>query len=162
MKKQPIVFLLAIALVNLISCSKNASYFITEPEPEPSLDVSVYPQVAAPGLIALATEDAVLSMGTTATFFVPYRVVADDVQEAVLIFTDAQTGAELSRVSMHPEGDLSLVNVTVPEELQGHRFSFVTLPLDPALQGHAITLRAELKGNKQRSESELPHAFIVP
>jgi len=158
MKKQPIVFLLAAGLLNLLSCSKSDNAYISAP----TLDVSVYPQVAAGGLLSLGKKGTVLESGTTATFFVPYRVVADEIRNAELLFTDTKTGALLYRIPMQTDADVSLVNITVPEELQGQRFSYVTLPVDVALKGHEISLRAELKGRQLQSGSELPLAFIVP
>ncbi len=158
MKKQPIVILLAAGLLNLLSCSRSDNAYITAP----ALDVSVYPQVAAGGLISLGKKGTVLESGTTATFFVPYRVVADEIRNAELLFTDSKTGTLLYRVPMQTDADVSLVNINVPEELQGHRFSFVTLPVNASLKGHEITLRAALNGRHLQSGSELPLAFIVP
>lgn len=160
MKKYSSLFLFVFSFAFLSSCTKNDNYYI--PELEPSLEASVYPQAAAPGLRPLGTEQATLAAGDIATFFVPFQVTADDVQTAVLVVRDANTGELLREVEMIPSSDLTVTNITVPEELQGQTFYFSTVLIDTDFQGHAVSLSTTLKGNRLQAEGSLPNAFIVP
>ena len=146
----------------LFSCSRNESHYIfAKDEIQARLESKIYPIVTKPGEMAIGNEQAICSVGETVTLFVPYQVVADDVQNAILYVKDATTGEIVRELAMTLSTDLSILNVTVPEEIQGSTFMFVSLPIENDLGGKHLSLSTQIIANKISSEDAVTNAFQV-
>ncbi|MBY0537123.1 MAG: hypothetical protein K2P88_14830 [Chitinophagaceae bacterium] len=162
MKNSFAIYALLCCTTLVLSCTKNsAHYYLAPDEVEPSLDASIYPVVTTPSKVSIGAENTVVNLGETVTFFVPYKVVGDDVQTATLTLKNNLTGEVLQEAPMTLYNDLSILNVTVPEEIQGTQFFFVSVTLDNPYAGRTVALSTEVVANRGRSKDELVHAFSV-
>ena len=153
---------IAIASLLISSCSKDNSYFLfaTE-ETAPRLESDIYPVVTKPAEMTIGNELSVANPGETITLFVPYRVVSDDIQTGTITVKDDISGAIVREIAMTASTDLSVLNVAVPEEIQGSSFMFVNIPIENDLVGLSLTVSTKLVGNKLSSENSMKNAFIV-
>lgn len=162
MKKFVSVSYLAFISLLFFSCSKNDSHYIfAEAEIPARLESAIYPVITKPGEMAIGNEQAICSVGETVTLFLPYEVVADDVQNAALYIKDAQTGEVLREIAMVPSTDLSILNITVPEEIQGTTYMFVSFPIENDMSGKHLGLSTKITAYKLSSEDAMSNAFQV-
>ncbi len=156
--------LVVISLLSLLffSCSKdNSNYIIQKEEVTPRLESAIFPVMTKPAEVVLGTELSTCTPGESITLFLPYRVVADDVQEATMVITDPQSGSVIRELPMTFSTDPSIANVGVPEEIQGSTFLFVTISVENDMMGKAWTVSTRLKANAQQSEDTINNAFRV-
>ena len=94
MKKLVPATWLAFFSLLFFSCSKNNGPYAFAPEEIPAkLEAHIYPVVTnSNGEIVLGKEQSSLTVGETVTLFLPYRMVADDIQYGKLYISDAITG----------------------------------------------------------------------
>ena len=153
---------IAMASLLISACSKDNSYFLfaTE-EAAPRLESDIYPVVTKPAEMTIGNELSVANPGETITLFVPYRVVSDDIQTGTITVKDDISGAIVREIAMTASTDLSVLNVAVPEEIQGSSFMFVNIPIENDLVGLSLTVSTKLVGNKLSSENSMKNAFIV-
>lgn len=162
---QKFVSAASMAFITLLffSCSKNDSHYIFAQEEIPArLESTIYPVVTKPGgEMAIGNEQAICSTGETITIFLPYQVVGDDIQNAILYAKDAVTGETVREIPMVLSTDLSILNVTVPEEIQGSTFMFAVLPIENDLSGKHVGITTKIIASKLNSEDAIPTAFQV-
>ncbi len=162
MKKSLPATLMAVLSLLLFSCNKNDSqYIFAEQAVTPKLESTIYPVVTRPSELVIGTEQSILTVGETMTVFLPYQITGDDIQNATLSFKDAVTGELVKESSMMLSTDLSILNVSVPEELQGTSFMFVTIPIEVDLTGKRIDLSTKIVAYKLSSEEKMTNAFQV-
>jgi len=163
MKKLVPATWLAFFSLLFFSCSKNNGPYAFVPEEIPAkLEAHIYPVVTSNnGAIALGKEQSSLAVGETVTLFLPYRMVADDIQYARLYISDAVTGDVVRELEMTFSTDLSVINIAVPEEIQGSSFMFVNMPVDADLAGKWFNISAKLEAYKLRTDDNLNNAFNV-
>lgn len=161
MKQIVTVAVLAISFLSFNSCNKNVSEDVLVAIPEPKLESAIYPAITKPGLMVLGTEQSICTTGDNISLFVPYEIVSDDIQEATLSIKDASTGIVLKEVPMSFSTDLSVLNISVPEELQGQLFLFTNMNIDSELAGKVLTVSTTIKATSLRSSSTLDNAFQV-
>lgn len=152
----------SIFILFLSSCSKDNSYYLfTSEETASRLEANVFPVATKPAEISLGNELSVANVGETLTFFVPYMVVSDDVQTATISLTDDISGAVIREIPMNMSTDLSVLNVIVPEEIQGTNFLFVSIPIENDMAGLSLTVSAKVTGNKENVEDMIKNALRI-
>lgn len=162
MKKSLPATLMAVLSLLIFSCNKSDSQYIFAEQPVmPKLESTIYPVVTRPSELVIGTEQSILTVGETITVFLPYKVTGDDIQNAALYFKDAVTGELIKEASMILSTDLSILNVSVPEELQGSSFMFVSIPIEANLTGKRIDLSTKIVAYKLSSEEKMTNAFQV-
>jgi hypothetical protein len=161
MKQIVTATILAITSLSFYSCNKNVSEDVLVAIPEPKLESAIYPAITKPGLMVIGTEQSICTTGDNITLFVPYEVVSEDIQEATITIKDAATGVILKEVPMNFSTDISVLNVTVPEELQGQLFLFSNLNLDTEFTGKTVTVSTNIKATLLRSTNTLENAFQI-
>jgi hypothetical protein len=159
MKKLVVISILSVLF---FSCSKdNSNYIFQKEEVTPRLESAIFPVMTKPAEVVLGTELSTCAPGESVTLFLPYRVVADDVQEATLVISDPETGSVIRELPMTFSTDPSIANISVPEEIQGSSFMFVTVSIENDMIGKAWTVSTHLKGNAQQSDDTINNAFRV-
>lgn len=153
--------ILAITSLSFYSCNKNVSEDVLVAIPEPKLESAIYPAITKPGLMVIGTEQSICTTGENITLFVPYEVVSEDIQEATITITDAATGNILREVPLNYSTDLSVLNISVPEELQGQLFLFANLNLDTDFTGKTVTVATSIKATSLRSANSMENAFQI-
>lgn len=161
MKQIVTAAILAISSFSFYACNKNVSEDILVAIPEPKLESAIYPAITKPGLMGLGTEQSICATGDNITLFVPYEVVSEDIQEATITIRDAVTGTVLKEVPMNFSTDLSVLNIPVPEELQGQTFLFSNMNLENEFTGKTVTVSTNIKATLLRSANTLESAFQV-
>ena len=162
MKKRPSITLLTFLTILFFSCNKNEShYFLAKDEVAPRLESTIFPVVTKPTEMVIGNEQSLCSVGETITLFLPYQVVADDIQHATISLKDESTGDVVREMEMVSSTDLSILNVTVPEEIQGSGFMFITIPIESDLSGKRIGVSTKITAYKQFSEDAMHNAFLV-
>lgn len=152
----------SIFILFLSSCSKDNSYYLFASEETASrFEANVFPVATKPAEISLGNELSVANVGETLTFFVPYMVVSDDVQTATISLTDDISGAVIREIPMNMSTDLSVLNVIVPEEIQGTNFLFASIPIENDMAGLSVTVSAKVTGNKENVEDMIKNAFRI-
>jgi hypothetical protein len=153
---------IAMASLLISSCSKdNSNFLLANDEAAPRLESDIYPVATKPAEMTIGNELSVANPGETLTLFVPYRVVSDDVQTGIITVKDEISGAIVREIAMTASTDLSVLNVAVPEEIQGNSFMFVNIPIENDLVGLSLSVSTKLVGNKLSSENGMKAAFIV-
>lgn len=161
MKTQLPTGLLVLSIFAILSCSKNDSAYFSKSETvKPRLESAIYPLLSQSNEV-VPSHQTVFGAGEAITVFVPYRAVGDKVYRATLRLKDASTGETLREIPMTASTDLSVMNVVVPEEIQGAPFQFSTVSIDQELAGKSINLSSELMGGRFQSKDEWQRAFIV-
>lgn len=159
MKKLVVISVLSILF---FSCSKDHSnYIFQKEEVEPRLESAIFPVMTKPAEVVLGTELSTCSPGESVTLFLPYRVVADDVQDAVLVISDPENGSVIRELPMSFSTDPTIANVSVPEEIQGSTFMFVTIPVENDMLGKSWSVSTRLKANSRESDDTINNAFRV-
>ena len=163
MKKLVSTSWLALFSLLFFACNKNDGPYAYAPEEIPAkLEAHIYPVITGTtGEIILGKEQSTLTVGETVTLFLPYRMVSDDIQNGKLTITDATTGEIVRELNMTFSTDLSVINIAVPEEIQGSTFMFVNLPVDSDLIGRWFNVDAKLEAYKLTTEDNLKNAFNV-
>jgi hypothetical protein len=163
MKKFVPVTYLAILSLLFFSCNKNESHYIFAKEEVPAkLESKIYPVITGVnGEIVLGKEQSTCTVGETVTLFLPYEVVADDIQNGRLTITDGGTGEVVRELEMTMSTDLSIINVIVPEEIQGSSFLFVNIPIEGDMAGKSFHIATKMEAYKLTSQDEMKHAFNV-
>lgn len=145
-----------------LSCTKNESHYLfAQPSESEKLEADIYPVATRPTELVIGNEQSVCSVGETLSFFLPYQVSGDDVQNAQFTMTDALTGETVRELPMSFFHDLSVLNVTVPEEIQGRSFMFVNVPIENDLIGRTLNISTKIIASKQTDEDKLMHAVQV-
>ncbi len=153
---------LAIYILLLTSCSKDNSYFIFASEETASrLESDIYPIATKPAEMIIGNELSIASPGETLTIFVPYTVVSDDVQTGIITVKDEISGAIVREIAMTASTDLSVLNVAVPEEIQGTTFMFANIPVENDLVGLSLSVSSTITGNKLSTGDSMKAAFSV-
>jgi hypothetical protein len=153
---------IAMASLLISSCSKdNSNFLFATEEAAARLESDIYPVATKPAEMTIGNELSVANPGETLTLFVPYRVVSDDVQTGIITVKDEISGAIVREIAMTASTDLSVLNVAVPEEIQGTTFMFVNIPIENDLVGLSLSVSTKLVGNKLSSENSMKAAFIV-
>ena len=111
--------------------------------------------------MVIGNEQSICTVGETVTLFLPYHVFSDDIQNATIVVTDALTGETVRQLPMTLSTDLSVLNVTVPEEIQGTSFMFVNVPVENDLIGRTLNVATKIVATKQTSEDAVKNAFQV-
>lgn len=154
-------YLVFISLL-FFSCRKNDSHFIfAEAEIPARLESAIYPVITKPGEMIIGNEQATCTVGETVTIFLPYQVVADDIQNATLYINDAETGEVLREMAMVPSTDLSIINIIVPEEIQGTSYMFASIPIENNFSGKRLGLSTKITAYKLSSEDAMTNAIRV-
>lgn len=161
MKQIVTAAILAISFLSFNSCNKNVSEDVLVAIPEPKLESAIYPAITKPGLMVLGTEQSICATGDNISLFLPYEIVSDDIQEATLTIKDATTGVVLKEVPMSFSTDLSVLNISVPEELQGQPFLFTNMNVDSEFAGKILSVSTSIKATSLRSSNTLDNAFQV-
>jgi hypothetical protein len=157
----PTSYLVLLSLL-FFSCNKNESHYIFAPEAvEEILESHIYPVVTKPTEMVIGNPESVCTVGETVTLFLPYKVVADDIQNGIVSLKDAVTGETVRELEMTLSTDLSVINVTVPEEIQGSSFMFVNIPIEADLLGKTLNVSTRLVAYKQNSEDAVANALVI-
>lgn len=153
---------LAIFILLLSSCSKDNSYFIfASEETAPRLESDIYPIATKPAEMIIGSELSIASPGETLTIFVPYTIASDDVQTGIITVKDEISGAIVREIAMTASTDLSVLNVAVPEEIQGTTFMFANIPVENDLVGLSLSVSSKITGNKLSTDDSIKAAFVV-
>jgi hypothetical protein len=162
MKKLVSASYLVLFTLLFLACSKNESHYILADDKLPErLDSDIYPVATKPGEMVIGNEQAICTVGETVTLFLPYHVVSDDIQHATIAVTDALTGETVRDLKMTLSTDISVLNVTVPEEIQGTSFMFVNVKVENDLIGRTLNVATKIVAYKQTSEDAVKNAFQV-
>jgi hypothetical protein len=162
MKKLVSTSYLVLFSILYFSCSKNESHYIlAKEELTERLDSDIYPVATKPGEMVIGNEQSICMVGETVTLFLPYQVISDDIQNATIVVTDALTGETVRQLAMTFSTDISVLNVTVPEEIQGSSFMFVNIPVENDLIGRTLNVATKIIAIKQTSEDAVNNAFQV-
>lgn len=161
MKKFVTVSLLAISSFIFSSCNKNVSEDVLAVVPEPKLEAAIYPVITKPTIMAMGTEQSICNVGDNISLFLPYVIVSDDIQEASLSVRDAITGETLAEMPLSFSTDLSVLNITVPEELQGQTFLFANMNLGTEFSGRKVTVSTIIKATSLRATDTMENAFQI-
>jgi len=163
MKKLVSTSYLVLFSLLFLACSKNESHYIlANEELAERLDSDIYPVATkAATEIVIGNEHSTCAVGETVTLFLPYHIVSDDIQHATLTVTDALTGETVREIAMVLSTDLSVLNVTVPEEIQGSTFMFVNVPVENDLIGRTLNVSTRIVAYKQNSEDEVKNALMI-
>lgn len=162
MKKLVSTSYLVLFSLLFLACSKNESHYIlANEELTQRLDSDIYPVATKPGEMVIGNEQSICTVGETVTLFLPYHVVSDDIQNATIVVTDALTGETVRELTMTLSTDISVLNVTVPEEIQGTSFMFVNVKVENDLIGRTLNVATKIVGYKQTSEDAVKSAFQV-
>ena len=144
MKKLVSTSYLVLFSLLFLACSKNESHYIlAKEELTERLDSDIYP---------VATKPVEMVIG---------NVVSDDIQNATITVTDALTGEKVRELPMAFSTDLSVLNVTVPEEIQGTSFMFANVKVENDLIGRTLNVATKIVAIKQTSEDVVKNAFQV-
>lgn len=144
-----------------LSCTKNESHYILANQEEEYLKSDIYPVATKPAEMVIGNEQAICTVGETVTLFLPYRIAADDIQYATITLTDGLTGEMVRQIPMVLSTDLSVLNVTVPEEIQGSTFMFVNIPIENDLIGRTLNVATKITARIQTSDDTMESAFQV-
>ena len=162
MKKLVSTSYLVLFSLLFLACSKNESHYIlAKEELTERLDSDIYPVATKPVEMVIGNEQSICTVGETITLFLPYHVVSDDIQNATIVVTDALTGETVRQFAMTLSTDLSVLNVTVPEEIQGTSFMFANVKVENDLIGRTLNVATKIVAIKQTSEDVVKNAFQV-
>lgn len=156
------LMLLTLLSLYLLSCSKdNSNYTFEKEKVAARLQSAIFPVFTKPDEVNMGTEGAVCNAGENVSLFLPYKVVSDDVQNAIVSIKDPVTGEVIREIPMTVSTDQSVSNVIVPEELQGSTFMFATVAIENDMIGKNLTVSTKIIANKHNSEDVINNAFRV-
>lgn len=125
------------------------------------LNAFVYAMATHETEMRLAKTTSIAAAGQDINIFVPYTVQGDEIHSATICWTDAATGEPIKEVALQPSTDLSVMNIKVPEELQGTHFLFAHIPVEEALSGHSINIHSKIESRWKVVEDKIDRAFRV-
>ncbi len=151
---------LALSALLFFSCGHWNSNQISSRLPV-KLKAFVYAVATHADEFRLANKEALIQTGQHINLFVPYTVEGDEIRSARLSWIDAGNGEELKEVILQPSTDLSVMNIKVPEELQGTRFLFASVPVENNLAGHTVSIHSKIESQWRSVDDKLESAFRI-
>lgn len=148
---------LALCSILLFSCSHTRT---TTGLPI-KLKAFVYAMATHENEMRLAKNNSIAPAGQDINLFVPYAIQGDEIRSATICWVDATTGEEIKEVALQPSTDLSVMNIKVPEELQGTSFLFARIPVEAALSGRSINIHSKIESKWRSVEDNIDMAFRV-
>lgn len=152
--------LLALCALLFFSCGHWNSNKLSSGLPV-KLKAFVYAVATHVDEMSLANKQALIQTGHHINLFVPYSVEGDEIRSARLSWIDAGTGEALKEIPLQPSTDLSVMNIKVPEELQGTRFLFASVPVEDDLAGHTVSIHSKIETQSKSVEDKLETAFRI-
>ena len=125
------------------------------------LSAFVYAVATHENEMSLAKNNSAIATGKLINLFVPYAIQGDEIRTATIYWIDAATGQEIKEIALHPSTDLSVMNINVPEELQGTSFLFASVPVESSLAGRTISVHSKIEGQWRSAEDKIETAFRI-
>lgn len=123
-----------------------------------------YPFINQPIDYELGSDDGTaLYTGQIAVFYI---VLSDEMAEkqfesAKLTTTDSETGMAIGSYDLISYSNSGMVDILIPEALEGKYFMFAIVPLDLEYTDRTVTLSSYLEYNGSFSSAQIDRAFSV-